>query len=448
VTHAITVGPVRRQFGNAYEWGELAIAVNERFGDTKRRAKIHQQIHAHVKLWRQPFEACLPHAREAARFGLEAGDFAYAGYGAATESWPAFLASRDLSQFVRDYTPALAFLARINMSGFRDALRVMLNWALALQGRTVGTVSLSNEYLDEEDFIARYAATAPLFMTILRCAKLHLCVVFGETESGLEAVERAREVTIPGTMWPVLEEFWGALALAAAYEAASPDDRARYQSRIEAAADSLKQLAESCPENFRCFSLLVEAERRRISGGGREHVLPLYEQAVTYAADTGNVQQEALASDLCGRMLLRLGDTPTAADRFSRAYRAYSTWGAFGKVRQMRRRVDQLLPAGDDAFDRSETVPRTDDASALTALDVRSVLKVARAIAGELQFDGLLRTLLTIAIENAGAERGVFLQVRDDDVVPVIEASAENDRVEVRRAGQVPILTTFNASIF
>ena len=104
--------------------------LNERFGDTKRRAKIHQQIHAHVKLWRQPFEACIPHAREAARAGIEAGDFAYAGYGAATESWPALLASRDLGRFVRDQTPALAFLAKINMSGFRDALRIVLNWAL------------------------------------------------------------------------------------------------------------------------------------------------------------------------------------------------------------------------------------------------------------------------------------------------------------------------------
>ena len=78
VTHAITVGPVRRQFEAAYEWGELALAVNERFGDVKRRAKIHQQIHAHVKLWRRPFAACIPHAREAARVGLEAGDFVYA----------------------------------------------------------------------------------------------------------------------------------------------------------------------------------------------------------------------------------------------------------------------------------------------------------------------------------------------------------------------------------
>jgi predicted ATPase/transcriptional regulator with GAF, ATPase, and Fis domain len=435
VTHAITVGPVRRQFEAAYEWGELAIAVNERFDDTKRRAKIHQQIHAHVKLWRRPFAACIPHAREAARAGLEAGDFAYAGYGAATESWPALIASRDLGQFVRDYTPALSFLARINMSGFRDALRVMLNWALALQGRTSGSISLSNEHLDEADFVARYAGTAPLFMTILRCAKLHLCVVFDETELGLDAVERAHEVTIPGTMWPVLEDFWGALALAAAHEAAPPDDRAQYRSRIETVAGSLRELAENCPENFHCFALLVAAEYARITGNGREHVLPLYEQAIAYAAESGNVQQEALASDLCGRMLLTLGDTVAATDHFSRAYRAYGTWGALAKLRQMRRRVGHLLAASEEVVDLSQPAPRADDELTLTALDVKSVLKVAQVIASEIELEGLLRTLLTIAIENAGAERGVFLQVRDDEVIPVIEATAENERVEVRRPG-------------
>ena len=408
--------------------------MNERFGDTKRRAKIHQQIHAHVKLWRQPFDACIPHAREAARVGLEAGDFAYAGYGAATESWPALVANRDLRQFVRDYTPALAFLARINMSGFRDALRVMLNWALALQGRTAGSTSLTNEQLDEADFVARYSATAPLFMTILRCAKLHLCVVFDETALGLEAVERAREVTIPGTMWPVLEDFWGALALAAAHDGAGPVDRARYQSRIGTVAGSLRELAESCPENFRCFSLLVEAEQARIAGRGREHAVPLFEQAVAYAADTGNVQQEALASDLCGRMLLNLGDNVAAAGHFARAYRAYGVWGAVAKLSQMRRRVGHLLPVSEDTIDRSQPGASADAEQAITALDVKSVLKVAQAIASEIELEGLLRTLLTIAIENAGAARGVFLQVRDDDVVPVIEAIAENERVEVRRA--------------
>jgi predicted ATPase len=62
VTHAITIGPMRGDYQAAYEWGELALKVNERFNDAKRRAKIHQQFHAHVKLWRMPFASCIPHA--------------------------------------------------------------------------------------------------------------------------------------------------------------------------------------------------------------------------------------------------------------------------------------------------------------------------------------------------------------------------------------------------
>jgi predicted ATPase len=432
VTHAITIGPIQRQFAQAFEWGELAIAVNERFDDIKRRAKIHQQLHAHVKLWRRPFADCVAHAREAATVGLQAGDFAYAGYGAATESWPAFLASRDLNQFVRDYTPALAFLTRVNMSGFRDAQRVMLNWALALQGRTAGPLSLSNEHLDEDEFISRYSATAPLFMTILRCARLHLCVIFDEPGPGLEAVNRAREVTIPGTMWPVLEDFWGALALAAADQSAAPDRRQSYRSRIASVARSLDELAESCPENFRCFALLVAAEEAAVHGQPHERLVQMYGAAIDYAVATGNLQQEALAADLCGRRLLASGDPRAGAEYLSRACRAYQAWGASAKVRQMRQRYAGLLGAT-AAGAEPPSVADGEGEPELAALDVRSVLKVAQAIAGELELETLLRTLLTVAIENAGAERGVFFEMRGDDLAPVIEAAAENDRVDVRR---------------
>jgi predicted ATPase len=433
VTHAITVGPVQRQFARAFEWGELSIAVNERFDDIKRRAKIHQQIHAHVKLWRRPFAECIPHAREAATVGLQAGDFAYAGYGAATESWPAFPASRDLNEFVRDYTPALAFLTRVNMSGFRDVQRVMLNWALALQGRTAGPLSLSNEHLDEEEFISRYSATAPLFLTILRCAKLHLCVIFDEPGPGIDAANRVGAVTIPGTMWPVLEDFWSALTLAAAYRAATPDEKARYRSRIAASAESLDQLAQNCPENFRCYSLLVAAEQAVIEGQERERFVPRYDEAIAYAVATSNVQQEALANDLCGRRLLATGDASAARQYLIRACRAYETWRASAKVQQMRRRFADLLTHGDVAGIHSPAEAREAGDADLAALDVRSVLKVAQAVAGELELEGLLRTLLTIAVENAGAERGVFFQLHGDEMRPVIEALAENDRVNVRR---------------
>ena len=105
VTHAITVGPARGDYRSAYEFGTLALRVNERFNDRRRRAKIHQQFHAHVNLWRRPMATCIPYAREASRSGLESGDFLYAAYGAGTEAWPAMLSTQDLARFVERLHP-------------------------------------------------------------------------------------------------------------------------------------------------------------------------------------------------------------------------------------------------------------------------------------------------------------------------------------------------------
>jgi transcriptional regulator with GAF, ATPase, and Fis domain len=426
VTHAITIGPVRRRYGDAYEWGELAVAVNERFADTKRRAKIHQQLHAHVKLWRQPFAACIPHAREAARAGLEAGDFAYAGYGAATESWPAWLACRDIGQFVREQTPALAFLGRVGMQGFRDVLRVMIQGALALQGKTAGPTTLSNADFDEAEFYARYAATAPLFIGILRCTRLQLAVIFNDVADALDHVEPARESEIPGTIWPVVARYWGTLATTAAWETMSAQDRPVAAARVSAAEALLEELADNCPENFRCFAFIVRAERARIEQRHADAARHL-EEAAGYAHTTGNILQEALASEMRGRALLAVDDS-RAAEWLTRAYRAYSTWGAGAKARQLKLRHARLLGVtdADDAAGR-----RADDPVA--AMDVGSVLKVAQAIAGEIEVERLLRTLMVTAVENAGAERGIFLQVRDDQTVPIMEARAAGDGVDVRR---------------
>jgi hypothetical protein len=203
VTHAITIGPIRGDFRSAYEWGELSLAVNERFDDAQRRAKIHQQFHAHVKLWRRSFASCIPHAREARRSGLEAGDLNYAGYGAVTETWAALPISNDLDGFVREYEPAATLLQRLKLADFLAALKVMLNWARALQGRTIERLSLSDADFDEAAFMARFE-DEPFFRTFFYTAKLHLCVLLDESERALDAARRAREGTLTGTIWPVL----------------------------------------------------------------------------------------------------------------------------------------------------------------------------------------------------------------------------------------------------
>lgn len=436
VTHAMTVGPILKDYQAAFEWGELAIAVNERFGDLRRRAKIHQQIHAHVRLWRQPFDTCIPLAREARRCGYENGDMAYAGYGAATESWPALVVNRSLDGFVREFSPSLDFLVKVNMHGFRDAQAVLLTWALALQGRTPDRLTLSSDLVDEKTFIERHEGTAPLFMAIFRWAKLHLCVMFDEVEAGLEAARLARATEIAGTMWPVLSAFWSAVAFTAAWERTAEQVRPSRLAKLIDIERSLEELALSCPENFRGFHLLTCAERGRVEGRVAD-ACSAYREAIAYAGVTNNVQQLALAHELCGRAYDAAGDRPTADRCFAEAYSAYASWGATAKLRHMERRygVNRLGVQVPTAPVRSAPPIAFAERRATVNIDIDSVLRGARAITREVETESLLQTLMTLALESAGAARGIFFEAREDGLTPLVSAHAHSDRVEVARGG-------------
>jgi predicted ATPase/transcriptional regulator with GAF, ATPase, and Fis domain len=406
VTHAITVGPVRGDYLSAYEFGRLALKVNERFNDSRRRAKIYQQFHAHVNLWRQPLHTCIPYAREACRSGLEAGDFLYAAYGACTEAWPALVASQDLAQFLRDYTPSLALIRKLKNTGFADAHQLILNWARALVGETNAPVSLSTAGFDADDYAETYAGK-PFFTMFHLTARLHLAYLFEDHEQALAAAQKARRIAhhLAGTIWPVLLDFWGGLTLVACANKAGEDERRAYLQEGREAQAALAMLAENCAENYRCPSLLLAAEIERVAG--REMAaLDLYEQASRYAAQIGMIQYQALANELYARFWRDRQQLKAAGTFMAEARDQYAKWGATAKVRALERRYADLLER--HASDSIDTAPTAIEPEA-GGLDLVSVMKAAQAIAGEVELKKLPARLLRIAIENAGAERGSLI---------------------------------------
>jgi transcriptional regulator with GAF, ATPase, and Fis domain len=433
VTHAIMVGPIRRDYRAAYEWGTLALQVNRRFNDLKRRAKIHQQFQAHVNLWCRPFESCIQHAREASRSGLEAGDFPYAGYGAATEAWSAFLISRDLDRFVRDYTPTLALLERIKMTNFLGAHRILLNWAQALQGLTSGRVSLTDATFDEQQFIDTHRRDASFFLTFVYAARLHLSVLHEEFSSALAAAREARAVAVTGTIWPVLIGFWGGLAAAAAFDDATEEERPLLRRELASAERTLAELTETCPENFRCMSLVLSAEITRVESHLDEAAM-LLDEAISYAQQTSNVQQEALANELCARIWLRRKDGLRARRFMNEAYRCYAMWAARSKLAQLEERYGELLTAKALAPAARPALPDAPGPSERVSVDMSTVLKVARAIAVEIEVGQLLRKLMTLALENAGADRGVFVHERQGALLVEADAGANRDDLAIGSA--------------
>jgi len=433
-THAITVGPLRQDYQAAYEYGLLALAVNERFQDAKRRAKICQQFQAHVCLWRRPLQLCIDYANEARRVGFETGDLTYAIYAAFTATWIAIPNTQDLAAFVAEYTPNIALFDKLKVASIGDGQRALVNWANALRAKTRGPTSLSDAEPGgfDEDLYHRTYGDNPFFTVCYAVTKLQLAYLFGEREQAVVLARLAGAIIhhLEGTIWIVTFTFWNALTVAATITDVEGPERQRQLETLEKAEQQFHVLAQSCRENYFCQWALVAAERARVTG--RDHdAVAAFERAIGYADETAMVQHQALANELTARYWLSRGLIRMAGGFLTVAHARYAQWGAIAKVSELERRHPDLVSKGAADTRAIEPArpapgpriapPEAPAESAALTLDLLSVMKAAQAFAGEIELHRLLAKLMRILIENAGAERGSLILERDGQ--PFVQAS-------------------------
>jgi predicted ATPase/transcriptional regulator with GAF, ATPase, and Fis domain len=426
-TYTIVLASLREDYRAAYEFGSLAMKVNERLRDAKRRAKICQQFHAHAIFWRRPLRDCIEFAQEARRSGFETGDLTYAVYGAYTETWVAMIIANDLAQFVREYSPNVALFEKLKVASVGDAQTVILNWAQALRGRTKARAVLSDENFDEEKYAATYREN-PFFLICYALTKLQLNYFFGNFGRALENARLAEELVhhLEGTVWVVTVAFWNALALAANSSNAEEKERAVVRSKIDNACAFFRVLSENSPENYRAEYLILSAEAARLAGQN-DDAIELLSGAMDMAARGGILWKQALAAELHGRFLIERGHESVANVLIREAIDLYARWGADDKVRQLEKTYGKLLESSHDklAVKREQAREMT---GAAADLDFATLAKAAHAISVELELEALTKKLLHICIENAGAERGIFLREQDGDLRLMAEGTVDQVR--------------------
>jgi signal transduction histidine kinase len=220
--------------------------------------------------------------------------------------------------------------------------------------------------------------------------------------------------------WP--NSIFDALARAAQCDAASAGEQARHLETLAAHHRQLEVWAENCAENFANRASLVAAEIARLEGRELD-AERLYEQAIRSARDNGFIQNEALANELASRFYAARGFEKIARVYLQDARYGYLHWGADGKVRQL----EQFHPYLRDASVHAS--PTATIGAPVEHLDVGSVLKAAQAVSGEIVLDKLIERLMRIAIEHAGAERGLLILFPGDE--PRIAAEATTGRGQV-----------------
>jgi PAS domain S-box-containing protein len=151
----------------------------------------------------------------------------------------------------------------------------------------------------------------------------------------------------------------------------------------------------------------------------------LYEESIRAAREHGFAQNEGLGNELAARFYLDRGYETIAHAYLRNARFCYLRWGALAKVEQL----DQRFPA---IAGQASLSPAVTIGAPVEQLDLRTVMKISQAVSGEIVLEKLIETLMLIAVEHAGAERGLLILRRGEEHRIEAEARTEHGGVEVQ----------------
>jgi PAS domain S-box-containing protein len=256
--------------------------------------------------------------------------------------------------------------------------------------------------------------------------KLQALFFAADYVSALDASLKAEPLlwTAPSNLEIADYHLYGGLCRAASWDSAFPDQRKQHFEALTAHHRQLEVWAENCPENFENRAALVGAEIARLEGRDLD-AMHLYEKAIHSAHTSGFVHNEALANELAARFYMARGFDKIAHTYLQAARDCYLQWGADGKVRQL----EQLHP-----YLREEK-PLPGPTSTIEApvehLDLATVIKVSQAVSSEVILERLIDKLMRVAMEHAGAERGLLILSRGTEPRIVAKATIDGDKVVV-----------------
>lgn len=422
----VILNGIMRDFESAYQFGKLALSLTERLDSKKLKPKVIEMVTGHLMHCKDHIRQTLPLDQEGYEIGLETGDLEFSAYCALFDCLHLYFAGSELSKIelkIKNYIDVLASFKQQNVLNYLCRLQqVICN--LTEQVENPGCL-VGNSYSEKQILPSYFEANDICNLCYLYIDKLTLSYLFEDISQAVKYASQAELYLdgVVGTFLPPLFYFYDSLVQIQLYQSISSLEREHLLLKITSNQEKMQEWAHSAPTNFQHKYELIEAEKARVLCQFFE-AEELYEQAIQGARDNEYLQEEALAYELAAKHYLARGRSKIAQTYMKEAHYCYERWGAAAKVKDLETRYLHLFPElSSVTYTSIHTNAGTSSSRSPTAFDLAAVLKASQAISSEIELAQLLRSLMQILIENAGAQTGFLILENAGEWA--IEASGE-----------------------
>ncbi|MDX2243590.1 MAG: AAA family ATPase [Leptolyngbyaceae cyanobacterium bins.302] len=432
-----------------YEFGQLALKLLSRPDSYSLKAQAAHLVHYFVIHRKKHTRETLEPLLEGYQSGLETGDLGFASFCIFSYCFQLFAVGKKLAELENEIKIYSEIVLQSKQEIALSWLQILHQSVLNLIEHSTNPTFLIGESYDERNRPLQQEIDG-FAVSFVHLSKLILCYSFSQYAQAVENSKPAASYFTQGRTTPIepLYYLYNSLAKLATYSESNPQLKAEILEDVAVNQKSMKQWAHYASMNYLHKYHLVEAEKAQVLSQWFE-AEELYEQAIQGARENEYLQEEALAYELAAKHYLARGRQKIAQTYMKEAHYCYERWGATTKVKDLETRYPQFFSQSlSIAPTPIRTTAGTTSNTSPSAFDLATVMKASQAIAREIELDQLLRSLMQILIENAGAQTGYL--ILENAEAWVIEASCElndGENVSTQVLQSIPIANRLPESI-
>lgn len=404
-------------------FGKLALNILKKLNTTKDLNRVLFSYYTLISWWESPIEESLINIQEALRLSLSYGDFQFASHccnvlcgntlctGRYTEHRQNLNHYKQLAASFNDYTNT----STVNI--YHQFFVAISDPNFEAEGPN-GEIYTLTHHQDHE----AYKDHSVLHFSS-HGSSLKYYFLMKEFEQAGKFVEKLKDISSAayGTFIAIHTNLFIGLTKAAMYPDLAGNKQKAIKKDVKRLLKVFKKLSRRVPINFENKYLLLKGYYLRMQGKFMP-ALEVLQKAIELSRDHHFFLEEAIAWEACGDLYFDLEQPSMAKLCIQSAYHCFKDYGADAVCARLENRFT-CLDKSRSSLNEGRGLTNKPTSNALAGLDLGSILKSSEALIGETDYEKLLKKLILIAIENAGAEKGYLLLRKNNH----LEVSAYGD---------------------
>lgn len=401
-------------------FGQLAVDLTNRLEAVSEIPKVHMVAAQHVLHYKEHLDFIIKMEEEGFYKGLEIGDYTYAGFIGHGVCFNTYLAGKELSKTQKIFETYTLTFDEINQGTQNMFQHIYLQTIENIRTKEDQPWLMEGPWFNEKDMVATLeneGHQTALFVYYFN--KMQLCYLFDQMDDALLATEGMAMFLAGGTglMHVPIYHHYAALIKLALMDKLDGPQIANRKKEIEEHIAYLEGLGKRI--NYYHRSLSVKAAYAYYQDE-LEFSRQLLEEAIQLVQSYGYLREEAMYREQLGLLYNKLDMKELSLYYQDTAYRCYEKWGAIQKLGHYRMKLNQQTTIAKGMVAHTlHSINTSLDVE--QQIDMYSILKFSQAMSEMIVYDELLKKLLHILLENAGAERAVITNYIQDKRIMIAD---------------------------